>query len=51
MEKNKAAGPDGLPIELYQDCWEVIKDDLIALFGDFHQGELHTIELILELLL
>jgi hypothetical protein len=37
MEKNKAAGPDGFPIELYQTCWEIIKDDLMAIFHDFHQ--------------
>jgi hypothetical protein len=32
MEKNKAAGPDGFPIEFYQVCWEIIKADLMAVF-------------------
>lgn len=35
-----APGPDGLPFLFYQKLWEVIKDDLVALFEDFHKGEL-----------
>jgi hypothetical protein len=42
MERNKAAGPDGFPIEFYQSCWEIVKDDLMALFNDFY---LHKIDL------
>jgi hypothetical protein len=42
MEKNKAAGPNGFPIEFYQSCWEIVKDDLVAVFQDFHQ---HKIDL------
>jgi hypothetical protein len=38
MEKSKDASPDGLPIEFYQCCWGIIKDDLIDLFDDFHKG-------------
>ena len=40
MEKNKAAGPDSIPIEFYQSCWDIIKHDIIVLFEDFHQGNL-----------
>jgi hypothetical protein len=40
MEHNKAPGPDGFPVEFYQVFWEVIKDDLFALFVDFHQNSL-----------
>jgi hypothetical protein len=40
MEHNKAPGPDGFPAEFYQVFWNVIKDDLMALFMDFHQGDL-----------
>ena len=32
LEHNKAPGPDGFPAEFYQVFWEVIKDDLLALF-------------------
>lgn len=35
MEKNKAAGPDKIPIEFYQACWGIIKHDIIQLFEDF----------------
>jgi hypothetical protein len=39
MEKNKAAGPDKIPIEFYQCCWNIIKGDIIQLFADFHEGK------------
>jgi hypothetical protein len=34
MEKNKAVGPDGFPIEFYQHCWEIVKHDVMAVFDD-----------------
>jgi hypothetical protein len=40
LEHNKAPGPDGFPVEFYQAFWEVIKDNLFALFVDFHQNSL-----------
>jgi hypothetical protein len=33
MEHNKSPGPDGFPTEVYQTFWEVIKTDLLAMFG------------------
>jgi hypothetical protein len=32
MEHNKAPGPDRFSTEFYQSCWEIIKEDLMALF-------------------
>jgi hypothetical protein len=40
MERNKAPGPDGFPPEFYQVFWFLLKDDLMALFEDFHIGTL-----------
>jgi hypothetical protein len=40
MEHNKAPGPDGFSAKFYQLCWAIIKDDLIELFWDFHNGNL-----------
>jgi hypothetical protein len=40
MEKNKAVGLDGMPIEFYQCCWQIIKHDMIAVFEKFHKGGL-----------
>ena len=38
MGKNKAAGPDKIPIEFFQTCWNIVKRDIIQLFSDFHEG-------------
>jgi hypothetical protein len=38
MEKNKAAGPDGYPIEFFQYYWEFIKEDIMELFDNFFRG-------------
>lgn len=40
MKSNTAPGPDGFPPEFYQVFWNVIKEDLIALFEEFHRGSL-----------
>ena len=45
MEHNIAPGPDGFPAEFYQVFWEVIKDDLMALFTDFHKEDLNLFSL------
>jgi membrane-bound lytic murein transglycosylase MltF len=39
METNKVVGPDSIPIEFYQKCWEIIKHDIIEMFNNF-RGEL-----------
>jgi hypothetical protein len=40
MEHNKAPGPEGFLIEFYQACWDIIKDDLMVMFVEFHKGNL-----------
>jgi hypothetical protein len=40
MDHNKTSGPDGFPVELYQACWDIIKNELMVLFMDFHLGYL-----------
>jgi hypothetical protein len=40
MEKNKASGPDGLPIEFYQVFWDLISEDLMVLFNEFYLRKL-----------
>lgn len=40
MKHNKAPRPDGFPAEFYQVSWEVVKDDLMVLFKEFHNGTL-----------
>jgi hypothetical protein len=48
MKHNKALGPDGLPAEFYLVFWSLIKDDLMAMFRDFHAGTYPFLTLILE---
>jgi hypothetical protein len=40
METNKSAGPDSIPVEFYQKCWEIIKADIMEMFNDFYEGRL-----------
>ena len=40
MEKNTAPGPDHMPVEFFQTCWEVIKEDLMEMFEEFHEHKL-----------
>ena len=40
MEHNKAPGPDGFPAEFYQNFWEIIKSDLMEMFGSLQAGQL-----------
>jgi hypothetical protein len=45
MEHNKDPGPDGFPTEFYQYFWDVIKSDLLFLFGDHHTRQLEFFRL------
>jgi hypothetical protein len=40
METNTTPGPDHMPIEFFQACWSVIKEDILALFNDFYDLKL-----------
>jgi hypothetical protein len=36
MDGNKALGPDGFSLAFFQACWDVLKEDIMAVFEDFH---------------
>ncbi|RVW77186.1 Transposon TX1 uncharacterized 149 kDa protein [Vitis vinifera] len=38
MDRDKAPGPDGFTIAVFQDCWDVIKEDLVRVFAEFHRS-------------
>ena len=38
LGRDKAAGPDGFTIAVFQDCWDVIKEDLVRVFAEFHRS-------------
>jgi hypothetical protein len=36
MDGNKAPGLDGFSLAFFQACWDVLKEDIMAVFSDFH---------------
>jgi len=40
MERNTAPGPDHIPVEFFQTCWEVIKYDMLLMFEEFDRHNL-----------
>ncbi|RVW54471.1 Transposon TX1 uncharacterized 149 kDa protein [Vitis vinifera] len=38
--RDKASGPNGFTIAMFQDCWEVIKEDLVRVFAEFHSSRI-----------
>ena len=40
MNTNRAPGPDNIPTEFYQHCWEVVQNDIMNIFHCFHNGSL-----------
>ena len=40
MDGKKALGPDGFSMAFFQACWGVLKEDIMAVFAEFHaQGK------------
>lgn len=40
MDTNRAPAPDNIPIEFYQHCWDVVKNDIVKIFDQFYEGSL-----------
>lgn len=40
MEPTRASGPDNIPIEFFQACWEIVKMDMLHIFNSFYDGTL-----------
>lgn len=38
FSKEKAPGIDGFSIDFFQDCWEIIKDDLFQVVSEFFRN-------------
>uniref|UniRef100_A0A2N9HC19 Reverse transcriptase zinc-binding domain-containing protein n=1 Tax=Fagus sylvatica TaxID=28930 RepID=A0A2N9HC19_FAGSY len=36
MSGEKAPGPDGFSLVFFQSCWDIIKQDVMSVFRDFH---------------
>ena len=39
LDRDKASIPDDFTIVVFQDCWDVIKDDLVRVFAEFHRSK------------
>lgn len=40
METNTAPGPDHIPIEFFQSCWDIVKMDIVEMFEEFFKHKL-----------
>ena len=40
MKENTAPGPDRFSVTFYEQCWEIVKGDLMRMIHDFYMGEL-----------
>ena len=38
LDKDKAPGLDGFTIAVFQDCWNMIKENLVRVFAEFHRS-------------
>ena len=36
MAEDKALGPDGFSMAVFQSCWDILKQDVMTVFHDFH---------------
>ena len=37
MNGDKAPGSDGFTVAFWQSCWEIVKEDILGLFKEFHE--------------
>ena len=37
LNRDKVPGPDGFTMALYQECWDVIKEDLMKVYQEFYR--------------
>ncbi|RVW31351.1 hypothetical protein CK203_106069 [Vitis vinifera] len=37
MNGDKAPGPDGFTVAFWQRCWEIVKEDVLDMFKEFHE--------------
>jgi hypothetical protein len=42
MECNKAVGPDKIPVEFFQTCRDIIKKDVMEMFGNLYENKLEV---------
>ncbi|KAJ9707044.1 hypothetical protein PVL29_002161 [Vitis rotundifolia] len=38
LDRDKAPRPNGFTIAVFQDCWDVVKEDLVRVFTEFHRS-------------
>ena len=38
LDRDKALRPNGFTIAVFQDCWDVVKEDLVRVFTEFHRS-------------
>ena len=38
LDKKMVSGPDGFSIAMFQECWDVVKEDSLRVFMEFHNN-------------
>ncbi|XP_042940888.1 uncharacterized protein LOC122275743 isoform X2 [Carya illinoinensis] len=38
LAKDKAPGPDGFSMSFFQECWDVVKEDIMKVFQELHEA-------------
>lgn len=38
LDRDKVPGPNDFTIDVFQDCWDEIKEDLVKVFSRFHRN-------------
>lgn len=46
LPSNKAPGPDGFSGRFYKNCWQIIKQDVMAVIGSVHGGDTRILHLL-----
>lgn len=39
MDKDKAQALDGFALILFQECWDIIKEDSLNVYAEFYESE------------
>lgn len=52
LNSDKTSGPDGFAMGFFKSCWDVLKEDIVNIFHEFHaRGKIEKVLMLRSLLL